>query len=159
MFNLISYSMFKNYIKTATRFLKLNKVFTSINVIGLSIALATSFIILLFVINELSFDNCHKKRERVFRVLNYYVNFGKTIPYTPYILASTLKEEFPQVEKAIRVSTITDFKLELKTEFINVPDVISTGSEVFDIFTLPLIEKASDHDLLKLQILSFFLMI
>lgn len=141
--------MFKNYIKTATRFLKQNKVFTSINVIGLSIALATSFIILLFVINELSFDNCHKNRERVFRVLNYYVNFKKTMPYTPYILAPTLKEEFPQVEKAINVSTITDFKLKLQNEFINVPDAISTASEVFDIFTLPLIEKASNHDLLE----------
>ena len=141
--------MFKNYIKTATRFLKQNKVFASINVFGLSIALATSFIILLFVINELSFDNCHKNRERVFRVLNYYVNFKKTMPYTPYILAPTLKEEFPQVEKAISVSTMTGFKLKLKNEFIDVPDAISTASEVFDIFTLPLIDKASNHNLLE----------
>lgn len=141
--------MFKNYIKTATRFLKENKVFASINVFGLSIALATSFIILLFVINELSFDNCHKNRERVFRVLNYYVNFKKTIPNTPYILAPTLKEEFPQVEKAISVSEMTGFKLKLKNEFIDVPDAISTFSEVFDIFTLPLIDKASNHNLLE----------
>ncbi len=141
--------MFKNYIKTATRFLKQNKVFASINVFGLSIALATSFIILLFVINELSFDNCHKNRERVFRVLNYYVNFKRTIPNTPYILAPTLKEEFPQVEKAISISKMTGFKLKLKNEFIDVPDAISTFSEVFDIFTLPLIDNASNHNLLE----------
>jgi len=141
--------MFKNYIKTATRFLKQNKVFASINIFGLSIALATSFIILLFVINELSFDNCHKNRKRVFRVLNYYVNFKKTIPYTPYILAPTLKEEFPQVEKAISVSKMSSFKLKLKNEFIDVPDAISTASEVFDIFTLPLIDNASNHNLLE----------
>jgi putative ABC transport system permease protein len=141
--------MFKNYIKTATRFLKQNKVFASINVFGLSIALATSFIILLFVINELSFDNCHKNRKRVFRVLNYYVNFKKTIPYTPYILAPTLKEEFPQVEKAISVSKMSGFKLKLKNEFIDVPDAISTASEVFDIFTLPLIDNASNYNLLE----------
>ena len=140
--------MFKNYIKTATRFLNQNKVFASINVFGLSIALATSFIILLFIINELTFDNCHKNRERVFRVLNYYVNFKKTMPYTPFILAPTLKEEFPQVEKAISVSKMTSFKLKLKNEFIDIPDAISTTSEVFDIFTLPLIDGASNHNLL-----------
>jgi len=147
-FNLKSYSMFKNYIKTATRFLKQNKVFASINIFGLSIALATSFIILLFVINELSYDNYHKNRKSVFRVLNYYVNFKKTIPYTPYILAPTLKEEFPQIEKAISVSKITGFKLKLKDQFINVSDAISTSSEVFDIFTLPLFAGASNQNLL-----------
>jgi putative ABC transport system permease protein len=141
--------MFKNYIKTAMRFLKQNKVFASINVFGLSIALATSFIILLFVVNELSYDTCHKNRKRVFRVLNYYVNFKKTIPNTPYILAPTLKEEFPQVEKAISISKMTGFKLKLKNEFIDVPDAISTASEVFDIFTLPLIDNASNHNLLE----------
>jgi putative ABC transport system permease protein len=140
--------MFKNYIKTATRFLKQNKIFAGINVFGLSIALATSFIILLFVINELSFDNCNKNRNRVFRVLNYYVNFKKTIPNTPYILAPTLKEEFPQVEKAISVSTLRNFKLKLKDGFIDVSDVITTGSEVFDIFTLPLIDGSSNQNLL-----------
>jgi putative ABC transport system permease protein len=149
VFNFKSYSMFKNYFKTATRFLKQNKVFASINIFGLSIALATSFIILLFVVNELSFDNCHKNRKRVFRVINYYVNFKKTIPYTPYILAPRLKEEFPQVEKAISVSNMTAFKLKLKNEFIDVPDAISTSSEVFDIFTLPLISGASNHYLLE----------
>jgi putative ABC transport system permease protein len=140
--------MFKNYIKTATRFLKQNKVFAGINVFGLSIALATSFIILLFVINELSFDNCHINRKRVFRVLNYYVNFKKTIPNTPYILAPTLKEEFPQVEKAISVSILRNFKLKLKDGFIDVLDATATGSEVFDIFTLPLIDGSSNQNLL-----------
>jgi len=140
--------MFNNYIRTATRFLKQNKVFACINIFGLSIALATSFIILLFVINELSYDNCHKNRKSVFRVLNYYVNFKKTIPYTPYILAPTLKEEFPQVEKAISAGKMTDFSLKLKDQFINVSDAISTSQEVFDIFTLPLIDGGSNLNLL-----------
>ena len=60
--------MLKNYLKSAIRFLKQNKVFAAINALGLSIALAASFIILLFVINELSYNHFHKKRDRVFRV-------------------------------------------------------------------------------------------
>ncbi len=140
--------MFKNYIKSALRFLKKNKVFTCINISGLSIAMAASFIMQLYVINELSYDRCHLNRKNVFRVLNYYVNFNKTIPYTPYILAPTLKEQFPQVEKAISVSNITDLKLKLKGEYINITDAIATDSEVFDIFTLPLIDGSSDQNLL-----------
>jgi putative ABC transport system permease protein len=103
---------------------------------------------LLYAINELSYDRCHSNSKNVFRVLNYYVNFNKTISGTPYILAPTLKEEYPQVEKAIRVSNIIDFKLKLKDEFINVSDAVATDSEVFDIFTLQLNNGESDQNLL-----------
>ena len=86
--------MFKNYLTTALRFLRQNKVFASINALGLSIAMAASFIILLFVINEMSYDHCHKNRNQIFRVLNYYVVFKGTQLGTPYVLASALKENF-----------------------------------------------------------------
>ena len=46
--------MFRHYLKTAFRFLKRNRLYTIINAMGLSISLALSFIILLFVINEFS---------------------------------------------------------------------------------------------------------
>jgi putative ABC transport system permease protein len=90
-----------------------NKVFASINALGLSIALAASFIILLFVINELSYDHFHKNRNQIFRVLNYYVDYDKTTAETPYVLAKTLKEEFPQIDKAIRTRNLRGFKLKM----------------------------------------------
>jgi putative ABC transport system permease protein len=92
--------MFRNFIRTALRFLKQNKIFAAINALGLSIALAASFIILLYIINELSYNHCHKNRSRIYRVNNYYIDFKKVMSGTPYILASTLKSEYPQVEKA-----------------------------------------------------------
>ncbi len=64
--------MFTNYLKSALRFLKQNKVFAAINLLGLSIALAASFIIVLFIINEFSYDFCHKNRRQVFRVLHSF---------------------------------------------------------------------------------------
>jgi putative ABC transport system permease protein len=131
------------------RFYKYNQIFTGINLIGLSIALSISFIILLFVINELSYDHCHKNRKRIFRVLNHYTEFNKTDSQTPYILATALKEEFSQIEKSIRVSSMHGFKLKLKDEYINISDAIATDSEVFDIFTLPLIAGVSNHNLLE----------
>jgi putative ABC transport system permease protein len=143
--------MFKNYLKTALRFLKQNKVFAGINAMGLSIALAASFIILLFVINELSYNQCHKNRKQVYRVLNYYVDFKTTQSGTPYVLASALKEEFPQVEKAVNARYLRGFKLKLGDELINVFDAVATSSEVFDIFTIPLIEGSSGPGLLAEQ--------
>jgi len=141
--------MLINHFKTSLKFLKKNKVFAGINALGLSIALAASFIILLFVINELSYDHFNNNRNGIYRVLNYYVNFDKTMPYTPYILAPTLKEEFPQVEKAIRVCKMADFKIKYQDETINIPEVIATDSDVFDVFTLPLIKGSPDKNLLE----------
>lgn len=140
--------MIKNYLITALRFLKQNKVFAGINMMGLSIALAASFIILLYVINELSYDSYHKNRNQLYRVLNYSVNFKSTQSVTPYILATALKKEFPQVEKAISDRSIKGFKLKMKDEFVNVSNVISTDSEIFDFFTIPLIDGTQKNDLL-----------
>jgi putative ABC transport system permease protein len=143
--------MLKNYLKSALRFIKHNKVFAGINLLGLSIALAASFIMLLFVINELSYNKCHKNNKRVYRVLNYYVDFKNTMSGTPYILATALKEEFPQIEKAVRVRYMRGFSLKIQEETFAVNDAIATDSDIFDIFTLPLISGSSDKNLLADQ--------
>jgi putative ABC transport system permease protein len=141
--------MIKNYLQTALRFLMHNKVFTVINALGLSIALAASFIILLFIVNELSYNHCFKNRKNIYRVLNYFVDFKTTDSGTPYVLATSLKEEFPQVQKALNTRRLRGFKLKLKEDFINISDAIATESEVFDIFTLKLIEESSIKNLLE----------
>jgi putative ABC transport system permease protein len=143
--------MLKNYLKSAMRFLRNNKVFAGINLLGLSIALAASFIILLYVINELSYDHYNKNRNRIFKVLNYNVDFKIVDSGTPYVLATALKTEFPQIEKAARLSWVTGFRLKLKDEFINIPNSISTDSEIFDIFSLPLIYGSAKTKLLDDQ--------
>ncbi len=139
--------MFKNYLKTALRFLKHNKVFASINILGLSIALAASFIILLYVINELSFNNTHKNRKNVYRVLNYYKDFKQMMAGTPYVLASALKDQFPQVLKASNARPV-GFQLKLKEEFIAVRPAMAAESDIFSIFTLPLLGGSTDQNLL-----------
>jgi putative ABC transport system permease protein len=140
--------MLTNYFKSAIRFLKQNKVFAAVNASGLSIALAASFIILLYVINELSYNHCHKNRDRVYRVLNYYVDFKNTMSGTPYVLASALKAEFPQIEKAVTTRPMRGFRLKVKDEYIDVFNAIATDSDVFDIFTIRLVGNASHMNML-----------
>jgi putative ABC transport system permease protein len=141
--------MIKNYLKTVLPFLKHNKVFTVINALGLSIALAVSFIIMLFIVNELSYNRCFKNSKNIYRVLNYFVDFKITESRTPYVLAAALKEEFPQVQKASNTLRLRGVKLKLKDEFIDIKYAIAAESDVFDIFTLRLIEESSHHNLLE----------
>ena len=129
--------MLRNYLITALRFLKRNKLFAGINLLGLSLALAASFIILLYVINELSYNNCYKDRKRIFKVVSYDGNTKTGNSRTPYVLASTLKNNFPQVEYA-GTTQYVGLKLKFKDEYIFVPTTIGTNSELFNIFDLPM---------------------
>jgi putative ABC transport system permease protein len=141
--------MIRHYLKTAFRFLKRNRLYTLINALGLSISLAVSFIILLFVINEFSYDHCHKNRKQVFRVVSYYKEFQQTMAGTPYVLAKTLEEEFPQVDRALNVRSLRGFKLKSDDEYIDVRSPLATDSEVFDIFTIPFIGGRTSEDPLQ----------
>jgi len=131
--------MFRHYLKTAFRFLRRNKLYTGINALGLSLALAVSFVILMFVINEFSYDHYHKNRKQVFRVVNYYKEFKQTMAGTPYVLASAMKEDFPQVEKAINLRSLRGFGIKQGDEYITIRLAMATQSEIFDIFTLPIV--------------------
>jgi putative ABC transport system permease protein len=136
--------MFKNYLKTTLRFLKRNKLFVGINVLGLSLALAVSFIILLYIINEISYNRGYENRKQVYRVVTHYLEFKNIMSGTPYILASAMKDEFPQVEHAARARFMRGFSLKLNEEFIPVNQAVATDSEIFDIFSLSLTGSKND---------------
>ena len=140
--------MFNNYLKSAFSFWKRNKTFAFINAISLSIALAVSFIIMLYVINEFSYNRCHTNFKRIFRVLNYYVDYKKSYTETPYILASALKAEYPQVENSISARSVSGIRIQVEDKLFTVSDAVFTNSEVFEIFTLPILQKVQQGDLL-----------
>src|ERR1044072_3976765 len=71
--------MFKNYLTTAWRNISRHKVFAAINVVGLSLGISACLIIFLIARFELSFDNYHPGKERIFRVVSdtYSSKFGE----------------------------------------------------------------------------------
>lgn len=129
--------MFKNYLISALRFLKRNKLFAGINILGLSLALAASFIILLFVINELSYNTSFKNRKQIYRVLNYNTEVKITDDGSPYVLTKSIKDEFPQVKFVAPTRNIREFRIKLNEEFIPVRNAVGTNSEIFKIFDIP----------------------
>src|SRR5258707_10109005 len=97
--------MIRNYFKTAYRSLKKNKGFTILNILGLSLGLASCLLIIFYVVDELSYDRYNTKASRIYRV-NEDLKLGEnSVLYAVCMppLAQTLKNDFPYVENAVRL--------------------------------------------------------
>ena len=97
--------MIKNYFKIAFRNLVKNKFYTSINITGLAVGIATCLLILLYVLDELSYDRYNTKANRIYRV-NNEVKFGSNyfdLAQTPPLMGPVMVKEFPQVEQCTRI--------------------------------------------------------
>jgi putative ABC transport system permease protein len=102
-------AMFKNYFKIAFRIIKRKKVFSFINIAGLTIGLMCSVFILLLIQYEFSYDRYIESAENIYRVIiQWPLEFMNTdkITWTAAPLAPFLKEQFPEVEKAVRVDDV-----------------------------------------------------
>ena len=96
--------MFRNYLNVAIRNLVRHKVYSFINIFGLAIGIAACLLISFYVKDELNYDAYHEDSDRIFRVaFESKDRTGSPIFATaPGPLAPALKEEFPQVERAVR---------------------------------------------------------
>ncbi len=96
--------MIKNYFIVAFRNLKRNKIFSLINIGGLSIGLAACWLIALYVANETSYDNYNEKADRIFRVAQHGSWSGGNfdLAVTPPPMAAALKTEYPEIEQTVR---------------------------------------------------------
>ena len=92
--------MLKNYFKIAFRNLSRNKVFSAINIVGLSIGLTCCLLMVLYMQHELSYDKFHANSTRIARVIMEY-NFSGEEPtkgnFTSTKVLPSLKRNFPEV--------------------------------------------------------------
>ncbi|WP_319230734.1 ABC transporter permease [Draconibacterium orientale] len=128
--------MIKNYLTTALRFLKRNKLFAGINIMGLSLALAASFVILLYVINELSYNTSFKNRKQIYRVLHNNADIKITDDGAPYILTKHLQDDFPQVKYVAPTHFVTEFSVKMNEDYILVDRVVGADSDIFNVFDI-----------------------
>jgi len=94
--------MILNTLKSSFRYITNSKVFTIINLIGLISGLSASFILLLFALNEMSFDSFHVGSDRIYRVLNKDKQGARSL-LTPYSLAPVLLKDTVNVEYSGRL--------------------------------------------------------
>jgi putative ABC transport system permease protein len=98
--------MIKNFFKVAFRNLLRSKGFSFINIFGLAVGMASAVLIVLWIQNELSYDQFHKNKDRIYEAWNR-ANFDSKLfcwNTTPKILARTLERELPEVERSVRVN-------------------------------------------------------
>ena len=93
--------MFKNYFKTAFRNLVRNRLFTILNVLGLSTSLACTILILLWVGNEISYDRFNKNLSHTYRIT---ATVGEqSYPLAGAPLAEAIKAQIPGIKYVARV--------------------------------------------------------
>ena len=133
----INVPMIKNYLVTAIRNLKKHTAYSLINIIGLAIGMACSILILLWVQDELKFDQWNSKSDRIGRVLVRIMNNGEPfeVAVTPAALAPNMAKDFPEIDKMCRFKNWGGWLFKYKEgEYIqaNSGAIDSTAFDIFD---------------------------
>lgn len=134
--------MLKNYLKIAWRNLVKNKMYSLINLTGLTIGMTCFILIALFIQFETSFDKQHKKGERIYRVVQQQEgNEFRGTDYfavTPRPLGVAMQKDFPEVEAVSNIETWGALLINENESFAE--QGLYADKNLFDVFTIPVLE-------------------
>jgi putative ABC transport system permease protein len=133
--------MLYNYLKITFRNFLRQKGFYFINILGLSVGIACSILIVLFVNYELGFDKFHRNHDRIYRLAVDGV-VGNTMiyqTYTPAPLPAAFYNEYPEIEKITRISDWSEVKTRYQDKIFNEDRIFAVDSTFFKIFTFNMI--------------------
>ena len=134
--------MYKYYCITALRNLVKNKVFSFINILGLTIGITVCMMIFLFIRNEFGMDNFHKNGKNIYRVMRNFKHDGKSsaVAYLSGPYAPALLNDFNgEIRKAVRVLQ-NDNLVTIGDKSFHEKKVLDVDTGFFDLFTFPLIQ-------------------
>ena len=98
--------MIKNYLKTALRNFHHQKTHSAINIAGLCVGLACSFLIFMWIAHELSYDQFHAEGDRIYRLMRNHHGKNKisTLSSIPAPSANLLRDRYPEVTETALVT-------------------------------------------------------
>ncbi|MBC7774639.1 MAG: ABC transporter permease [Phycisphaerae bacterium] len=134
--------MLSNYLTIALRNLSKNRLFSLLNIGGLSIGLAVAMLIGLYVRDEWSFDQFNEKADRIYRV-NFDVRFGgheEALAVACAPIGPALARDYPAIESMCRFRQLGFITVKKGTEAIEEGSNTYVDSTFFSIFTMPLLE-------------------
>jgi ABC-type antimicrobial peptide transport system permease subunit len=132
--------MIKTFLKIAWRNLLRSKAFSFINICGLAIGMAATTLIFLWIQNEVSYDQFHEKKDRIYEAWNKAIFSGELHCWntTPKILARTVEKDIPEVERAVRVNWSSNFLFSVGDKRLMVlGSMVDTG--FLQMFSFPLL--------------------
>lgn len=133
--------MFRNYITVAIRNIKHQKAYALINIFGLSMSIATSILILLFVLFEKSYDRYHKNADRIYRVYTEgrMADTEFRGAYTAVPSAPAFYSEIPDVISFTRIDRWENVQIRDGNQTYLEDNFCWVDSGFFNIFSFPLI--------------------
>jgi len=147
--------MIRNYLQVAIRGLLRQRLFSVVNILGLSIGMASAILILLWVLDEKSFDAFHPDLESIYRVyeIQTYASGDPLHTYaTPGPLAEALIDDYPEIISTTRFHDIgEDVIVGFKDKVFYEPDGYLTDPEVFKIFHFEFLQGEPGEALTKPQ--------
>ena len=137
--NMSRYALLNSYAKISWRNLLKQKLYSSINIGGLAIGLASFILILLYVEHELTYDQFYSNSEKIHRIVNWQSTMGESDKWavTPAPLATLLEQEFPEVKKATSISNGEFLLIQENNSFWE--KGIWADKNYFEVFNYPLL--------------------
>ncbi len=150
--------MISSYIKIGLRSLFKHKVYTLINILGLSVGIASCLLIVIHVEDELSFDNFHEKADQIYKVNleRIYPDHVTNYAIIPHSFAAVMVQDFPEVRNATRVFGATVGNNAVVVRYVDEndeekvfeeTDFIAADSNFFDFFTFKILKGNTDRPL------------
>ena len=134
--------MIRNYLKTAVRIMLRQKGYSAINVIGLSMGIAATLIILIYVSDEASFDRFHRDARNTYRIgfTGKLQGTEFTSATSPAPLAEAMQKEIPEVAEAVRFGLWRTIPLNFGDKSFTEKHMLVADSNFFQFFSFSLIE-------------------
>lgn len=135
--------MLRHYIKVALRLIRRSLLFSSINLMGFVLGLTAAFLIYLWVVDELTHDDCFRDGSRIYRVTELRREAGgevKESPRLPRTLAMDFRQKFPQVEDATAIKYGDRHSYEAEDGKKMTATETYVDSTFFRFFTFPVVE-------------------
>lgn len=142
--------MFRNYLVIAIRYLLKNKAFSIINILGLSLGMAFTIIIFLWIQDELSYDKFHTKHDRIYhaylRVLDARTSFNFQ-PTTSHEMAKAMLDDIPEIVDVARMSPLGEIACTRGDNMFIESGGFGADPEFFNLFTYPFIDGNAENAL------------
>lgn len=139
--------MLSNYLKVAIRNLLRQKVFSFINIFGLALGITCTALIGMWVNDELSYDRFHDNGGRMYRITSTLPEMKVHAAVSPAPLALAIKNEIPEVDEAVRISSINRDLIQVGDVKFEERGLIYADSNFFRVFTFPFIKGDREHAL------------
>lgn len=135
--------MIRNYFKVVFRNYFKNKLYASLNLIGLAIGYTATLLIGTYLIHETSYEDFHSKSDRIYRASqHYYANGGFETHWarTHLDYINDLPEEIPEIKQLIRFQSHQRRSIRIEQQKFRAPHTYVTDPEVFQVFDFKLLQ-------------------